>query len=105
MRRIKVRFDPDKMLVSIAALNAMDRAPISYPDKTIRNFMLSVRDELEPKINKHKRNDSYAPSLKMHEAYVLILALQHYPQETGADAPYLRSCSRQIQMEIEPQLP
>lgn len=90
------------MDVLLQALNGMDKIQFEDPDK--RKMYLSIRDELEPRINAHKRKDTYSPRLKVHQAQVIVFALTHSPLSHPDNPIYPNSLSRLMIQDIEPKL-
>lgn len=98
---IKVSWTRDSTELVLKALNEMDNIPFSRSEA--KKMYLSIRDELEPRINANKRKDLYKTRLKIHQAQVVVFALRHCNLDYAPN-PLLPSLSRLIIKDIQPQL-
>ncbi len=99
---IKVAWTNDSMEVLLQALNGMDKIQFHDPDK--RKMFLSIRDEIEPRINANKRKEVYRPRLRVHQAQIIVYALTHVPLSHPDNPIYPNSLSRQMIQDIQPRL-
>lgn len=100
LKPIKIKLTGKQTQIIANALDNLSEELFSRREEMI--IVLSIRNSLEPRINKNKRKATYLLSLMPHEAIVIIKALT---PETACGNILQESLARQIITEIQPQLP
>lgn len=101
IRPVTLVLSADETQVILDGLNSLDRIS-EFLERKERIMYTSIRDQIEPIINRNKRKLTYRIKLRPHEAYVVVKCLGYITQEAQS---WRVSTARTLIQKIEPQLP